>query len=148
MVIYNKSLSEEHPFTVTYNLSVDGEANYFVGTTPVLVHNTGPYAIYEGVDAAGNVVYVGQTKQHLQAREAQHHADALAEPDKYAGKGGIKLRLARGPDGKPLTNLSQDEAFFWERRVYDRAPKGSLANRQIPYTDAKMQALHNTYCPK
>jgi hypothetical protein len=82
----------------TFNLSVDGSPNYYVGSG-VLVHNETPPAgprfysfgditvyegYYDGPDAAlsakfKNHVYVGQTDQGIKVRENGHHAEAAKE---------------------------------------------------------------------
>jgi hypothetical protein len=141
----------------TYNLSVETDFTYYVGPDRLLVHNDGAFAIYIGKIFAENggevveeTVYVGLTSQGLAKREGQHHGDAKAAPEKYAGKEDLQLEYARGPDGKLLTNLSEDEAKYWERKIYDRelSAGAKLANRQIPYTDESMQDLIKKYCSK
>ncbi len=135
----------------TYNLTVAGDFTYFVGPEGLLVHNDGPFCIYIGRDSVTNeVVYVGQTDQTLQARQAEHRREAVLEPEKYAGKKNVVLEFARGPDGKLLTDLSHDEAHFWERKIYDREAAGGakLVNRQLPYTDESMTELITKHCPK
>ncbi len=137
------------PSQATYNLTVEHDFNYFVGQAGLLVHNDGPFVIYLGRDPkTQRVVYVGQTEQALTTRQSQHRTEALAEPAKYAGKENMVLEYAKGPDGNPLTNLSQEEAFYWERKIYDRelATNPDLVNRQVPYTDEKMAEVIKKNC--
>jgi hypothetical protein len=76
------------PATPTYNLSVDGLSNYFVGAG-VLVHNGGPAdypfgddVVYEGTNTVNpkfaGKFYVGRTND-LIGREGAHRAKALTE---------------------------------------------------------------------
>ncbi len=64
----------------TYNLSIETNHNYFVGSG-VLVHNQdyqmGAFIIYEGTNPIyPDKVYVGQTKQTRQDRQNRHRSDA------------------------------------------------------------------------
>ena len=142
----------------TYNLSVETDFTYYVGPDRLLVHNDGPFGVYigrvladkGGGEKASEVAYVGLTAKPLKVRQGEHHGDARREPGKYAGKVDVQLEWARDGEGKLLTNLSEDEAKYWERKIYDRevAAGAKLANRQIPYTDASMQKLIKKYCSK
>lgn len=51
---------------------------------------------------------------------------------------------------KAVTNLSADEAYYWERRIYDRELAGGakVGNLQVPYSDEKMTELIKKHCPK
>ncbi|MFZ5439667.1 MAG: polymorphic toxin-type HINT domain-containing protein [Myxococcota bacterium] len=144
-------VAEQGPVIPTWNFTVDGEFNYFAGDERVLVHNEGPFGIYLGRDPlTKEIIYVGQTEQNLTTRQSQHNAEAIKEPAKYGFKKGMVLEWARGPDGKLLTNLSADEAFYWERMIYDRelAAGKKLGNLQVPYTDEKMAELVKKNCPR
>ncbi|MDY6994418.1 MAG: RHS repeat-associated core domain-containing protein, partial [Pseudomonadota bacterium] len=128
----------------TYNLTVADNHTYFVGKEGFLVHNEDEPPngkVYVGRDPnTGEVIYVGQTKQDIDSREAQHHRDSEKYPDKYGFKEGMKLEVVQ--DG-----LTDDEMDYHERRVYDEyGGEEKLKNRQIPMTDEKINALENEYC--
>ncbi len=130
---------------VTYNLTVDDCHTYYVGQSGILVHNTGDAAagqIYLGY-LNGEVVYVGQTKQTLAQRMKGHLNDALRSPEKYGWKQDMKMELVDGMDG-----LDADQMNYHERRIYDELNEQGhdLKNRQVPYTDEKMEKLAKKYC--
>jgi hypothetical protein len=139
-------LTPEEP---TYNLTVEIDSNYFVGGDAVLVHNDGPFVIYLGRDPSGKIIYVGQTEQALPTRQSQHQTEGNAPGSKVPWKADMTLEYATGPDGKLLTNLSHDEAHYWERKIFDRELGGNpdLKNRIVPYNDESMQKLIKKHCP-
>jgi hypothetical protein len=130
----------------TFNISVHGDANYFVGTCGSLVHNDGDTPsgkVYIGYDSNGKPVYVGQTKQELDARQKQHWKDAQKQPDKYGFKKDMTIKEVPGMNG--LTDAEMD---YHERRIYDelKADGHDLKNRQIPLGDEKYNKLIKENC--
>lgn len=103
----------------TFNLSVAGTANYFVGPG-VLVHNAGygtgknlglgNLIIYRGTspDFPGKV-YIGQTYAGS-SREADHQREARGKLDQLAGL--RKQTTLSAEDQALLTQLSKEERFW------------------------------------
>ena len=147
---WRKVISKERSVTKatrTYNLSVDVDQNYFVGPDSLLVHNSGPHGIYEAIDPATNeVVYVGQTN-NLAKRQSEHRAEGRAPNSQNPWKANLILKWAKAPDGLPLTGLTKEEAWYWERKIYDQHGGPKLSNKHPPYSDQKMRQLINKYCP-
>jgi hypothetical protein len=94
--------SHDSPFADTYNLSIEGSSNYFVGPG-VLVHNDGgpsynfgKLRIYEGINPNpkfADKIYIGQTDS-LTRRQGEHRAEAIEK--------------LKDP------SLSPEEREFWE----------------------------------
>ncbi|MBO2637925.1 hypothetical protein I6M42_14940 [Shewanella algae] len=130
----------------TFNIMVENAHTYFVGERKVLVHNQGSETsgkIYIGYNKSGTPIYVGQTLQTIKARQAQHFAEAKADPTKWGWKSEMTIIKVPGMDG-----LTPDQMNYHERRIYDQyLQKGySLKNSQIPLTDSKVNKLLNKYC--
>lgn len=130
----------------TFNISVHNNANYFVGDDGILVHNEGDPPkgkIYIGYDSNGKPVYVGQTRQEIDARQKQHWNDAKKYPDKYGFKKDMTIKEVPGMNG--LTDAEMD---YHERRIYDdlKAQGHDLKNRQIPLVDEKYTKLIEDNC--
>ena len=72
-----------------------------------------------------------------------HLNDALRSPEKYGWKQDMKMELVDGMDG-----LDADQMNYHERRIYDELNEQGhdLKNRQVPYTDEKMEKLAKKYC--
>lgn len=79
------------------------------------------YTVYELYDDAGNVKYVGRTRQSIEARQKQHwKADSL--------KNGLDIRPAEF-EGKTLTGLSHSEARGLEHLVFES--HGGFNNKNL-----------------
>jgi hypothetical protein len=124
----------------TCNLEVDGCPTYFIGPG-LLVHNAGvpaydlgPYVLYEGSNVAyPERVYIGQTKQPLADRQAEHQQLA-------------RRQLARGdlsPEARAffafmreirlypkVTGLSADAASYLEQKNIELAGDRAMNRRQ------------------
>lgn len=146
-IFLKKKRSWRDAIVDTFNIEVEEDHNYFVGSDEVLVHNGGgAFCIYLGKSGlTGPTIYVGQTEQDLMARQAQHRAEAKADKSK-SWKAKLTLSYAAGPAGA-LVGLSHDEGHYWERKTYDANGGAALKNEISPYNDASMQALMKTYCP-
>ena len=76
-----------------------------------LKYNYYKNTVYELVDDAGNVKYVGRTRQEIKVRQKQHwKADPL--------KNGLRIQVAEF-EGKTLTGLSHSEARGLEHLVFE-----------------------------
>jgi hypothetical protein len=138
---------QEVPEQETYNLTVADCHTYFVGKEGFLVHNADEVPtgkIYIGRDRDGKLIYVGQTKQDLLTRQANHRRDGRKSPKKYGFKTGMILELVPDLDG-----LSDDEMHYHERRIFDkhRSEGHELRYLQEPMSHAKINALIEKYCP-
>jgi hypothetical protein len=135
----------------TYNLSVADLHTYFIGQNEILVHNADEVVngkIYIGRDPiTKEVIYIGQTKQELDDRIAQHRNDAKKQPKKYKFKKDMVVELA-------MDGLTDDQMDYHERRLYD-AHGGDdkdikknkiIKNKQIPMTNEKIAQLEKKYC--
>lgn len=90
-VISSVVLQELQAPETTYNLVVDGEHNYFAGTSQVLVHNGTPldapgYWNYHLVDAEGNVYYHGMAGPDQSVADVEsRHANTVNRFDPDSG---------------------------------------------------------------
>ena len=139
--VRNITTSEE----CTYNITVENAHTYYVGKMEVLVHNEGEEIngkIYVGFTSEEEPIYVGQTKQPIKSRQAQHLAEGKNDPDK-AWKTDMTIQKYPGMDG-----LTEDQMDYHERRIYDEltAQGHNLKNSQIPLTDPKVNKLKEKYC--
>ena len=134
------------PEQETFNLTVEGCHNYFVGTAGVLVHNAGEathivYFGYAPTDTTfSNPIYVGRTDD-LAGRQAAHWRDAIKKPEIYGFKKGIVLV-------PQLDGLTLDQAIYHEAALYHKmADNGhNWGNLVEPRTKANMNALAAQYC--
>ena len=134
------------PLQSTFNLTVDGCHNYYVGNLGVLVHNAGEatHSVYFGyapTDATmANPIYVGRAENVLR-RQGQHRLEATAEPQKYGFKTDIRLRTQ-------IDGLTLDQAVYHEAALYHKmAENGHVwSNLQEPLTKEKVNALAARYC--
>ena len=111
-----------------------------------IVHNadSAPIGkIYIGRDKAGNIIYVGQTKQDLLTRQANHRRDARKNPRKYSFKKNMTIEVF-----EELRGLTDDEMHYHERRVFDKLKEEGQKLRylQEPMGYAKINALIEKYC--
>jgi hypothetical protein len=135
------------PEQTTFNLTVDGCHNYFIGEPGVLVHNGGEptYKVYFGYAPTdttfSNPIYVGLTDQTIPAREGQHRAQALKNPEKYGFKQDIVLRAQ-------IDGLTLEQAQYHEAALYHKmAGQGhKWGNLQAPMTEENMKALAALRC--
>jgi len=130
----------------SYNLSIADCHTYFVGREGFLVHNADEVPIgkiYIGRDEAGNIIYVGQTKQDLLTRQANHHRDARKNPRKYGFKKNMSIEVF-----EELRGLTDDEMHYHERRVFDKLKEEGhkLRYLQEPMGYPKINALIEKYC--
>ncbi|MCK5896418.1 MAG: hypothetical protein KAG20_06405 [Cocleimonas sp.] len=134
----------------TYNLSIDDLHTYFIGHSEVLVHNADEVAngkIYIGRDPiTKEVIYIGQTKQELDDRIAQHRNDARKHPEKYKFKKDMVVELA-------MDGLTDDQMDYQERRLYDAhgghediKKNKIIKNKQLPMSNEKIALLEKKYC--
>ena len=77
--------------------------------------------VYELVDDAGNVKYVGRTRQEIKVRQKQHWK---ADPS----KNGLRIQVAEF-EGKTLTGLSHSEARGLEHLVFESY--GGINNKNL-----------------
>ena len=111
-----------------------------------IVHNadSAPIGkIYIGRDKAGNIIYVGQTKQDLLTRQANHRRDVRKNPRKYSFKKNMTIEVF-----EELRGLTDDEMHYHERRVFDKLKEEGQKLRylQEPMGYAKINALIEKYC--
>jgi hypothetical protein len=134
------------PDQETFNLTVEGCHNYFVGSAGVLVHNAGEanhtvYFGYAPTDTAfENPIYVGRTDDLLR-RQSDHRAEAIEKPVKYGFKKDIALRAK-------LDGLTLDQAIYHEAALYHQwADSGhDWKNLQPPLTKESLRELAARYC--
>lgn len=134
-----------HPGQRTYNLTVEGCHNYFVGAAGVLVHNEGEanFLVYFGYAPTDTKfltpIYVGKTDD-IVGRETKHRAQALKYPQ-HAYKEGLILRAQ-------IDSLTEVQAIYHEAALYHQmADAGhNWGNLQEPLTKAKMNALAAAHC--
>jgi hypothetical protein len=134
------------PEQETYNLTVEGCHNYFVGSTGVLVHNAGEAnnTVYFGYDPTdttfSNPIYVGCTDDLLE-RQSRHRLDAINKPEKYGFKKGIVLRPQL--DGLTVEQATYHEAaLYWQMK--DNGHK--WGNLEAPRTKESLRELAAQYC--
>jgi hypothetical protein len=134
------------PEQETFNLTVEGCHNYFVGSVGVLVHNAGEakYTVYFGYAPAdttfSNPIYIGYTEDIVR-RQTDHRLAAIKEPGKYGFKQDIVLR-------PKIDGLTLDQAKYQEAALYHQmADNGhKWGNLQQPMTKASMNELAARYC--
>jgi hypothetical protein len=98
------------------DISGENAHTYFVGERKVLVHNQGSETngkIYIGYNKSGTPIYVGQTLQTIKARQAQHFAEAKADPAKWGWKS--EMTIIKVPE---MDGLTPDQMDYHERRIY------------------------------
>ena len=142
---------QEVPEQESYNLSIADCHTYFVGKEGFLVHNAdegspearGIGKIYIGRNAAGNIIYVGQTKQDLLTRQANHRRDARKNPRKYSFKKNMTIEVF-----EQLRGLTDDEMHYHERRIFDKLKEEGhkLKYLQEPMGYPKINVLLEKYC--
>ncbi|MEJ2613085.1 MAG: RHS repeat-associated core domain-containing protein, partial [Candidatus Thiodiazotropha sp.] len=130
----------------TFNITVENTNTFYVGGSKVLVHNQGDDSngkIYIGYNKDGIPIYVGQTKQTIKARQSQHRAEGVENPDSKGWKSDMEIKPVPGMDG-----LTDDQMDYHERRIHDELVNQGydLKNSQIPMTDGKINKLVEKHC--
>jgi hypothetical protein len=138
------------PKQMTFNLTVAGCHNYFVGRTGVLVHNANnpnatDWFVYFGYSPTDtefkNPIYVGKTN-NLKATQTRHRADALDNPN-MAYKKDMAVRPIEGMNG-----LTEEQALYQEAAIYHKMKDAGYqwGGQQQPMTKAKLNALAAKIC--
>jgi hypothetical protein len=124
----------------TFNLSVDGAENYFVGTIGALVHNITPsrmaylrrpgYRNYFLIDATGRIYYSGmcrpgETRAGLERRHGKNH-------NRFNPKAGDRLEFVPGSREYGEARLMEQRNASLYDLVIGRDGKNYRGNRQRP----------------
>lgn len=124
----------------TFNLEIDGWPTYFIGPG-ILVHNAGvpaydlgPYLVYEGTNPAyPGRVYIGQTKQPLADRQAEHQQLARRQlaradlPPEHRAFFAFMREIRLYPK---VAGLSAEAASYLEQKNIELAGDRAMNRRQ------------------
>jgi hypothetical protein len=139
------------PEHTTYNLTVEGCHNYFVGEMEVLVHNEGEnnwlvYLGYAPWDTEFEYpIYVGKTND-LDETLDRHHRDAARDPETYGFKKGMRIRPIEGQENLPEDVALYNEAYIYHQYTDPKNPIGNLQNPQEPMTKDTMGEMYSRHC--